>query len=55
MEFIVSSANLRAKCFNIPTQEDPAYHMSILPSIAVPSFVPSSAVKIAASDEDAKV
>jgi ubiquitin-activating enzyme E1 len=55
MEFILSSANLRAKCFGIPQQWDPAYHMSVLPSIAVPTFVPSSMVKIAATDEDAKV
>lgn len=54
LEFIKSTANLRATAYGIATTEDDSFFLSSLSKISVPDFTPSDGVKIATTDEEAK-
>ena len=54
MEFVKSSANLRARCYSIAGTENEDVIRSALDSTMVPDFCPSSAIKIATTEAEAK-
>jgi len=53
MTYITAAANLFARVYRIPEQDDPSVFLSHLPTVVPPPFVPSKK-KIAANDEEAK-
>jgi len=54
MEFIKASANLRALCYHIPGTSEDAAIREALDATMVPDFSPSSEVKIATTEAEAK-
>ena len=54
LEFIKAASNLRAFCYGLGKWEGEEYYMSVLPTIVVPVFEPSSNVKVATTEEEEK-
>lgn len=54
LDFIVSTANLRASMYGIKGRTDKEYFANVLKNVIVPDFSPKEGVKIAANDEEAK-
>lgn len=54
LDFIVSTANLRATMYGIKGRTDKEYFVNVLKNIIVPDFTPREGIKIAANEEEAK-
>ncbi len=54
MEFVVAAANLYAQIYGVSGKRDWASIREILKTVHVPSFTPSSSVKIHLTDKEMK-